>query len=391
MNIVLFFSYGYSIEDWAKNGHIDRESNYYNLLAENSIYTTFITYGNESDYKWQSIFHPRLKIVPVYTKLSYSKSKIINILKSALIPFIYREIFVKADILKTNQMSGSLVAVITKLIFGIPLVVRCGFEKYYNMYVTNSQDHERDHINSFWWNLKKQIHLKRIWFLSLISYRFANRIIITSKVQRDFILNKFFINKTKIDVIYNYIDTNLFINVVPQRERNNILFIGQLTLRKNIFSLLDAISDQSKYQLTLIGVGELKEKIDKYIIDNNINAEMVGLVSNNDLPDYLNKHSILVMPSHFEGNSKVCLEALSCGTNVICTDIPPNREIVKHNISGLLINNNSDSIRKSIDLLLNDIVLRNKLSLNGRTFIEENCSIEKALKMEKKIFIRVRL
>ena len=87
MNLVVLFTYGYTMNNWARKCHLQRESKLYNALAEKGIYTTFITYGDRRDYKWKHQFNDKIKIVPVYDKLYYFRLKILRFIQSFFIPF----------------------------------------------------------------------------------------------------------------------------------------------------------------------------------------------------------------------------------------------------------------------------------------------------------------
>ena len=89
------------------------------------------------------------------------------------IPFLFREKIKKADILKTNQMWGSWVAALSKFIFNKPLIVRSGWDKYYNNMM--GFDYSNKYIT---------------WLISKISYKVADQIIITSNELKNFIIEK---------------------------------------------------------------------------------------------------------------------------------------------------------------------------------------------------------
>ena len=92
MNLVVLFTYGYKMSDWAKKGHLQREAILYNTLADNGVYTTFITYGDKEDFKWENQFNDKIKIIPVYDKLYYFRSKVLRFIQSFFIPFYLKEI-----------------------------------------------------------------------------------------------------------------------------------------------------------------------------------------------------------------------------------------------------------------------------------------------------------
>jgi len=77
-------------------------------------------------------------------------------------------------------------------------------------------------------------------------------------------------------------------------------------------------------------------------ISNEIMDEWVkeGVVSylgeTDDVSSYIHSASCIVLPSYREGTSRVLLEAAALGRPIVTTDVPGCREIVDHNINGLL-------------------------------------------------------
>ena len=385
MNLVVFFTFGVSLKTWAESGMLQREIKlYHELMRKYDLNVTLITYGDSSDRKWEDEIGG-IKLLPVYEQIRKPSSSFITLLKTLFIPWIICNELQRADVFKTNQIWGGWIAIIAKLLHKKPVVVRCGYEKYYNISELNSQTHEQLTNFSLYNKYKRYVYKKVTWLISFFCYRFANKIIITSKFQKEYIEKTFFIDKSKIEVIYNFIDTELFNVKMRHVERKDLLFIGDLNPRKNIIALLDAVS-MTNYHINIIGKGKLKNDIINYINEKNIDAKLIGVIQNDHLPEILNHHTALVLPSHFEGNSKVCLEAMACGTCVICTDIPPNKEKIKKGTSGMLCSTDPYSIMNSIEKIMKNENVKNKLMINARRFIDKNCSLKKVAIKENTLY-----
>lgn len=105
-------------------------------------------------------------------------------------------------------------------------------------------------------------------------------------------------------------------------ERNNeVLYIGDINANKNLSVLFKAISLLKDRKLILIGkaISE-SEKIRSEIKNLGIEDKVVfkGFVSEEEKVQILNKVSIYVQPSIYEGFGLPVLEAMACGTPVIC-------------------------------------------------------------------------
>ncbi len=358
--LALFFTEGVSLKTWEKIGNLEREIKPYIKLAENYSEVYFFTYGGSEDEKIIKKYSDKIKVC-------YKKNNLNNLIYSFLLPFFYKKELKKIAVYKTNQMSGAWTAVLAKKLFKKKLIVRCGYEWLDFL--------KRDNKNKFLLFIIKKIEK--------FVYKNADKIIITSKKDQEFIINNFKINPEKIAVINNYIDTNLFIKKENNKnKKNKLVFVGRFNQQKNLFNLLEAVNNL-KVELNLIGSGglekELKEKA-KNIKMAQIN--FLGNILNENLPEKLNENEIFVFPSLYEGNPKALLEAMSVGLAILTTKVKGIREIVKHKENGYLVETNSDSIKKGLEELLNNDELRNKISINARKTIEENFSFEKIIEKE---------
>ena len=90
---------------------------------------------------------------------------------------------------------------------------------------------------------------------------------------------------------------------------------------------------------------------------------------------------LFVLPSLGEGLPLALLEAMAYGKCVLATNVPGNRDVVKHEWNGLLVEpQNPMELARGIDYLLNDDVLRQGLGAQARRDIEQNYSSDGVLK-----------
>ena len=76
---------------------------------------------------------------------------------------------------------------------------------------------------------------------------------------------------------------------------------------------------------------------------------------------------IHVVPSYYEGLPTVLLEAMASGVPAVATSIGGSRDVITHNVDGLLVSpKKPHEIAKAIDILLSDTDLRNSFGLNAR-------------------------
>ena len=360
--LALFFTKGISLEVWEKVGNLDREIKLYQKLASyfNEIY--FFTYGDKEESKYQKLFPENIKIFSKKWNLSSS-------FYSLLLPLFYKEKIKEVDILKTNQMPGSWSAVIAKWLYKKKLVVRCGYE-----WLSFLEKQRKS-----WW---KRIAAK---FIEKIAYKNADKIILTSEKDKKFVIEKFKIAPEKIEVIPNYIDTDLFKPLNFPKEKNRVISVGRLEEQKNLFNLIEAAGTLS-VKLVIIGTGSLKEKLKNFAKERNAKVEFKENIPNEKLPEELNRSEIFILPSWYEGCPKALLEAMACGLPCIGTNVEGIRDIIKHRENGYLCKPDAESIKKAILEVLNDKNLQQKISHNARKTILEKFSLEKILEKEIKIY-----
>lgn len=148
-----------------------------------------------------------------------------------------------------------------------------------------------------------------------------------------------------------------------------LLHTGTIEPRKNLPFLIQAFEKIKRNQntdLQLVLVGKLGWKNE--VLLQFINAspfqediKLLGYVQRDDLPALYTNAMIFTYPSHFEGFGLPVLEAMSCGTPTLVSNVSSLPEIIGD--AGLTFqpNNQADFIKK-VNLLLNDKALRDALS-----------------------------
>ncbi|MFL0195591.1 glycosyltransferase family 4 protein [Clostridium sp. WILCCON 0269] len=155
-------------------------------------------------------------------------------------------------------------------------------------------------------------------------------------------------------------------------ENPFILYIGGFSPRKNVSSLITAFSKIHKkldknYDLVIAGSNKddsdmLKNLSINLNIDKNI--RFTGFVEEKMMPIFYNACDIFIYPSLYEGFGLPPLEAMSCGTPVITSNISSIPEVVGD--GGILINPfDIESLMYSIEALINDSSIREELSLKA--------------------------
>lgn len=121
-----------------------------------------------------------------------------------------------------------------------------------------------------------------------------------------------------------------------QKLPHSVLFVGNIKKHKGLTVLLDAFrtvrAALADAQLIIVGNAEHFRTGDTSVFSKistfpENSVRFTGKISNEELKSWYKKASVLVQPSFYEGFGMPPLEALSCGTNAVISDIPVFKEI----------------------------------------------------------------
>ena len=362
MKVLVFFTYGVSLKLWNDKGLLQREIQLYQeLINKFGVSIVFVTYGDETDYQYQEIVGD-IEIIPIYDYIKKPNSKFFQILQTIIIPFKIKSSIKVADVIKTNQTLGAWMASISSILYKKPLLTRCGYELY-----------------DFAIKAKKnRIYKLFVYLISWIAYKSANRIHVATKQDKCFVIDRFKIKSSKIHIFPNWIDTSKYRPFKEINKKNSILFVGRLNEQKNISLLLNSLVG-TNITLDIVGTGELETDLRKEAKDLGVVVNFFGNIPNNQMPEIYNDYQVYVLCSHYEGNPKTLLEAMSCGCAVIGTDVPGIREVISHEVNGLLVSEDEQSFHNEILRIYHDKSLSFKLGSEAAKHIELNNSLKNAV------------
>jgi glycosyltransferase involved in cell wall biosynthesis len=230
-----------------------------------------------------------------------------------------------------------------------------------------------------------------------INLRLADKIIIYSRaLVKDMNIEKY---QHKIIISHeHFIDFTKFRIYEKINDRLSVIgYIGRLSGEKGILNMIMAIPhvlrQNNSISFIVCGEGELASKIMKFIRKEHLKGHvtLAGPIPHEDVPQYLNKMKLLVLPSYTEGLPNIVLEAMACGTPVLATPVGAIPDIVKDNETGFLLKSNDPRhIAERIIELINKPELLEKVSVNAYNFVRENFSYEKTLESWRRI-LRTRI
>ena len=365
MNIILFFTYGVSLKNWKSSGLFDREIKLYKHLSKHhDLNITFVTYGDEGDLIYSDEI-PDIEIVPLYKYFKNFNNKILNLFYSLFIGFKLKTILKKEkSLIKTNQLWGSWVAIIFKIVTNNLLIVRTG----YDLISFKKKENKSNFIIFFYYLLTQ---------LSLI---FSNFYLVSSKADQEFLMNSKLVHKKKIELMPNWVSVS---QINYDSPRKDIVAVGRLEHQKNFEYLIKSFANSDK-KINLVGDGTLKIKLEMMAKNLNCNVNFLGKMSNREVLGLIAKHKYYVLTSHYEGNPKSLLEAMSAGCIVIAPNNKNIAEIIKNGFNGFIYSSEIDDLNKLIDKL--DSMDLFEVKKNAFEYVKRNNSLEKISEKEVEIY-----
>ncbi|WP_207533047.1 glycosyltransferase [Desertivirga arenae] len=214
------------------------------------------------------------------------------------------------------------------------------------------------------------------WF-SYQVYRKSKAIVIPAKGIEDcFKKYKAFEKVTNFQTIHNPVGRLGPGSQTPIYDRQFILGVGRLDPQKGFDLLIDAYFKLQPVHLDLLISGDgpertaLQDKIRRYGLESRI--KLIGF--KNNISSYYQQAEMFVLSSRNEGYPNALVEAMSFGCPVVAAncEFGPS-EIVINEKNGLLVRPESSSaLLKGIERLINDPILKYRISQNAIMINETN-------------------
>ena len=120
-------------------------------------------------------------------------------------------------------------------------------------------------------------------------------------------------------------------------KRLKLVFVGQVTCRKGIHHILNAINqfDSDQIEIAIAGAYDQNEIWYKENCRKE-NVKFLGFVTRDKIVELYNSADVFVLPSLAEGMALVGLEALACGLPVVCSKYAGIDDIIEEKKNGFI-------------------------------------------------------
>lgn len=239
--------------------------------------------------------------------------------------------------------------------------------------------------------VERDVPSQLLKILNNINRLLSNRIVIyTPTLIKEWDLEKY---KNKIYIAReHFLDFDEFKTKKKFYERDNLVgYIGRLSEEKGILNFVKAISgvvkESDDLKFLICGDGPLCDEIKKHLDENALTdkVKLAGWIPHDELPDYLNKLNLVVLPSYTEGLPNLMLEAMACGTPVLATPVGAIPDIIIDGETGFIMKSNSpECIAENVMRMLEHPNIE-RIVENAKALVEREFTYEDAVERYRKI------
>ena len=296
---------------------------------------------------------------------------------------------VNADIVHCHTWYAQFAGILTKLCYGIPLVI-----------TTHSLEPLRP-----WKREQLGKGYDASSWVEKTAIEMADAIIAVSKETKEDVLKYFDVDKEKVKVIYNGINLKEYVVTEAtstlerfgiDKSKPYVLFVGRITRQKGIIHLVNAIKYIDKDTQIVLCAGAPDTKEIGAEMEESVNA--VKKIRNNVIwiAEMLDKKEVIQLYSHadvfccpsiYEPFGIINIEAMACETAVVASAVGGIKEVVIDGETGILVpleqqnaapfepidpDKFSRDLANGVNKLINNGELRNKMAKKGRKRVEDH-------------------
>lgn len=202
-----------------------------------------------------------------------------------------------------------------------------------------------------------------------------------------------------VKLVPSGVDTDFFSKPekTKKADKDNVFkfcYVGRFQYPKNLGFMFEGLAKLSKisrkkFILYLGGDGPDKDNLIRLVKKLNFNQiKWLGWLNKEQVKEIYRECDCFIHTSLSESSPNSILEALSCGVPVVASDIKGHTDIVFDGKNGLLYKNGDlQDFSNKLKMILEDNMLRKKLSANARKIAVQRFSLKKAAEIYVNYFI----
>lgn len=152
-----------------------------------------------------------------------------------------------------------------------------------------------------------------------------------------------------------------------------VLYVGRLAPEKSVETAIEAFASFQRSVcpesvMVLAGDGPSMEMLRKKCQDEQADARFIGFTTLPELQRWYAAADVFLFPSPTETFGNVVLEAMACGTPVICADKGGVADTVEHGVNGLRCSPHTQEFADALELLYRNENVRRSMAAKGRAY-----------------------
>ena len=231
--------------------------------------------------------------------------------------------------------------------------------------------------------------------------RFSDKVVAVSEAVREDVIRYDHVDSSKVLVIRNGVDTELFSPAGASGgirkelslgvEDTVIGYVGRLVPAKGLAHLIGAFADLRKgisdVKLLIVGRGALLESLQKIAVEEGLQDDIIFAGERADIPAVLSSIDIFAMSSEQEGLPNALLEAMSAAKPSVVTTAGGMKEVVQDGVTGFIVPvGDSAALARAMKKLVIDKELSKSMGKAAREYIEKNFSIQATVRVWENLY-----
>lgn len=227
-------------------------------------------------------------------------------------------------------------------------------------------------------------------FMERLTKGMVEQYLANSEAVKTYYVDQLGVRREAITTVPNGIDLSLFGRARGQTVRKELgltksdfvfTCVANLAPNKGHRYLLAAFERLGRTlpsaHLLIVGTGEQHDNLIRQAAGYATRGRIHFLGRRHDVPAVLAASDVFVLPTLFEGMSVAIVEAMAARIPVVTTDIPENRVLITHNMTGILVPVRSvNGLVEGLERLARDGRARKRFSEAAHDFVRSHLSIE---------------
>lgn len=310
---------------------------------------------------------------------------------------------IDADVVHCHTWYSNFAGLLAKLMYGIPLVVTT--HSLEPLRPWKREQLGRGYNTSSW--------------IEKTTIEMADAVIAVSQETKEDVLKHFDVDESKVHIVNNGIDLDEYresssikslLKYGIDPDQPFVLFVGRITRQKGIIHLVNAIKHlDEKIQVVLCAgapdTEDIAKEMESLIIEAKKTRDNIiwidEMLPKSEVIELYSHATVFCCPSIYEPFGIINIEAMACKTAVVASAVGGIKEVVVHGETGLLVTVEQQNVAPfepvdpekfamdladSVNQLVANEDLRNKMEINGRQRVEDKFSWTEIAKEIKNIY-----